>query len=203
MSLLDAGKIVATTIASMGGAVAIILTLSGWLGKVWANRIFEEDRKKHSVEIERLKSDLAIQQTRFLKHADHEFSIYNECWTLLCDLKISGDELWLNADDERLLQFADQLRATRKAVLKSALVIEDMHYVPLTRLIEEFSEYRVGKQNLLSLRRDKSGDNPYGYALMEHSIVEDNRQRKEAYDGLILQIQRSFKSKIALAKRLG
>ena len=43
MSLRDALSVAAAVIASLGGGAAIVLALSNWLGKVWANRLMEAD----------------------------------------------------------------------------------------------------------------------------------------------------------------
>lgn len=50
--------IAAAIIASIGGAGAIIIAVSSWLGKVWANRILENQKKEHQREIESFKSQL-------------------------------------------------------------------------------------------------------------------------------------------------
>jgi hypothetical protein len=36
----------------------IVLALSSWLGKVWANRILEQDRRRYAEELERVKTEL-------------------------------------------------------------------------------------------------------------------------------------------------
>jgi hypothetical protein len=51
-------NVAAAIIASVGGAGVILLALAGWLGKVWAARILEEDRAKYQSELERLKGEL-------------------------------------------------------------------------------------------------------------------------------------------------
>ncbi|PXV59972.1 hypothetical protein C8C78_1662 [Halanaerobium congolense] len=51
-------KVSFTIIGSVGGAGALILYFSNWLGKVWATKIAEEERQVHRKEIEKFKSDL-------------------------------------------------------------------------------------------------------------------------------------------------
>jgi uncharacterized membrane protein len=48
MTLEDVLKISAAILASVGGAGIIVVGLSSFLGKVWANRIMESDRAKRS-----------------------------------------------------------------------------------------------------------------------------------------------------------
>lgn len=49
---------------SVGGASIIIVGLSGWLGKVWANRLMESDRAKYQTKLTELRAQLE-------KEADH------------------------------------------------------------------------------------------------------------------------------------
>jgi hypothetical protein len=45
-------KIVLGVIGSLGGGGAIVLGLSGWLGKVWAERLMEKERHEHAKVLE-------------------------------------------------------------------------------------------------------------------------------------------------------
>ncbi|WP_029655001.1 hypothetical protein [Marinobacter daepoensis] len=56
MTWANTFQVVAAALGAVGGAAVIILGLSSWLGKVWANRILEQDRFKYSQELELLKS---------------------------------------------------------------------------------------------------------------------------------------------------
>lgn len=88
--------IAAAIIASIGGAGAIIIAVSSWLGKVWANRILENQKKEHQREIESFKSQLqeninkvnAINEKALYiskTHYDTEFGIYKEIWVKLLE----------------------------------------------------------------------------------------------------------------------
>lgn len=48
----------ASIIASLGGAGIIIFALSGWLGKVWAERVMETERAAHAARLEELRAEL-------------------------------------------------------------------------------------------------------------------------------------------------
>ncbi len=58
MTFEDVAKIVLTIIASIGGGGLLVLGLSGWLGKVWANRLMAADQANHNRELERLRAEL-------------------------------------------------------------------------------------------------------------------------------------------------
>jgi hypothetical protein len=56
MSGYDDLKVVVGVLATLGGGGAIVLGLSGWLGRVWAERMMEKERHDHA---EALESDRA------------------------------------------------------------------------------------------------------------------------------------------------
>jgi hypothetical protein len=58
MNFKDVLSIVVAVLASLGGGGAIVLALSSWLGKVWANRLMEVDKAKYARDLEALKVDL-------------------------------------------------------------------------------------------------------------------------------------------------
>ena len=50
---------ISAIIAAVGGAAALVIVLSGWLGRVIANRIAQQDRARVDAELERLRAALA------------------------------------------------------------------------------------------------------------------------------------------------
>jgi hypothetical protein len=50
MSLSEIWQTSFAILTSLGGGGAIVILLSSWLGKVWAARILEQDRKKYTIE---------------------------------------------------------------------------------------------------------------------------------------------------------
>lgn len=49
---------VGTLVTAVGGAAAVIVVLAGWLGRVWATRIAQEERARLDSEVERIKARL-------------------------------------------------------------------------------------------------------------------------------------------------
>jgi len=93
----QAFEVAGAMIFSLGGGAAIVLALSSWLGKVWANRILEKEKAEHSKEIEYYKSELnkelnhfnAIQdKALYVSKAqyDNEYKIYQEIWEKMFEL---------------------------------------------------------------------------------------------------------------------
>lgn len=58
MTFADISKIVMTLLASVGGGGAIVLLLSSYFGKIWANRLMAAERHEHQIEIEKLRAGL-------------------------------------------------------------------------------------------------------------------------------------------------
>ena len=91
MTITDAWRVALAVLASLGGGSLIVAALSSWLGKVWADRLMQRDRAKHSEELEKLRSSLEqsqrllqgeIEKTLFVTktHFETEFQIIREIW---------------------------------------------------------------------------------------------------------------------------
>lgn len=65
-------------------ATAIIISLSSWLGKVWANRILEQDKAKYKLQVDTLLQDLRTRENKELfvhqLQFEKEFEVYKELW---------------------------------------------------------------------------------------------------------------------------
>ena len=114
-------EIAGAVIISFGGAGVIILGLSNWLGKVWANKILEKEKAEHSKEIEDYKSrlELELQKYNYIndranhiskKQYEKEFQFYMEIWESLVELSNKTLNLFpisenVPADNEELKKF--------------------------------------------------------------------------------------------------
>jgi hypothetical protein len=67
-----------TVVTPFGGAAVVIIILSGFLGKVWAARILEQDRKKYAAQIEELKARLQVDTGQEIAALENELSIFKE-----------------------------------------------------------------------------------------------------------------------------
>jgi hypothetical protein len=56
-------QIATTILIALGGAGAIILSLSGYLGRIWAERLMGRERHAHERDLEALRSELAARTT--------------------------------------------------------------------------------------------------------------------------------------------
>lgn len=114
MNWTEVFAIVTSIIVSFGGASGIVLGFSSWFGKIWANKLMENEKAKHNKEIEELKAELQdnINKSSALNDKylhvsksqyDNEYRIYQEIWEVLNDLTISADSLLHNIRDEDIV----------------------------------------------------------------------------------------------------
>lgn len=59
MTITEIIEFAGAIIVSVGGAGAIIYKLSDYFGKIWADRLLEEDKQKYAKEMEALKKEYA------------------------------------------------------------------------------------------------------------------------------------------------
>jgi len=75
-------------------ATAIIISLSSWLGKVWANRILEQDKAKYKIQVDTLLEDLRTQENKELfvhqLQFEKEFEVYKQLWEKVLVLGRAG-----------------------------------------------------------------------------------------------------------------
>lgn len=228
MDFSEIVNIAFSIIATVGTSGAIILGLSNWLGKIWAERILNSDRERHqrnielfkselSSEVEILKSDLSLDVERLKAElssdverlrsvlalkleisrrlSENQFHLYNDLWSSLYDLKIVGDRLWEGADSGTVKNFARQLKKTESKVFRSSLLIENDHYERLKRLIEEFNEFKFGKEQLVRLR-DMPGSSITFRTQDIQDVITHNGSVRDKYSKLIDEIEIFFKNQM-------
>lgn len=90
---------------SLGGGGAIVFAFSSWLGKVWASRILEKEKKEHQLEISNYKSKLDLELNRINSlnekalyiskvQYDKEFEIYQDIWEKFFDCFVATLNLY-------------------------------------------------------------------------------------------------------------
>ena len=202
-------QIVGSVLFSVFSAGGIIFGLSSWLGKVWANRILEQDKANYNREIEEIKnkftreleyykSQVELYKLSLLRFSEHQFNLYNKLWLSLSELKIAGDNLWERVDENSVLEFVYKVAKAQEDLLKNALLIEESHEKELSELLEKFANYSVGKHKLIELDRQRQQNSVNWWTNFQdrYSIVQDNDATKKAYDKLLLSIKSSFRKQL-------
>lgn len=78
MALGDTFAVAAAVVTALGGGGVIVLALSSWLGKLWANRLMEHDRVEHAQHLERLRASLRAEHDDRMSRMDTALDIYKD-----------------------------------------------------------------------------------------------------------------------------
>lgn len=185
MNITEIFQVSAAVLGSVGGAAAIIFGFSTWLGKVWANRILEQDKLKYSTELEKIKNKLQNESEKrnlmFSLYFEGQFKLYNDLWVSLSELQTGVELLWAEANLKNLKNFISVLSNAKKQIRNSALLIEPNHYKEIMEVIESLENYHVGKERLINARRHIEH-------VSEHEvqeIIDQNRHNRELINDFV------------------
>lgn len=184
-------KVVIGVVASIGGVGAIIIAISNFIGKLFADRYIEKVKSSFEQKLEVYKSQLEINKSITLRYSNSQFEEYSKLWATLYDLKIVADNLWTEASEKNLINFSSQLKKTKSHIQKAGLFIEDDDYSSLMEILKYFAQYEIGKQSLIQFRRGEYADQ----GAIE-SLIENNRDKKSNYERLIMKIKSDLKKQI-------
>ena len=114
MGFQDFLKLIGAILAAIGGGGALVFALSSWLGKIWAERILNQDRHRYNVELEKVKSDYRqlvdstlerlkdeLGRSQFVHRLqfETEFNAYLELWSKVESARIAMGR-FLGAEDD-------------------------------------------------------------------------------------------------------
>lgn len=195
----DAFKIFTTTLISIGGAGVMIFGLSNWLGKVWAGRILERERKLHQKDIEKYKYELDELKTNSLRYSGKQFELYNDLWLVMCDLAETIDRVIDDTSAKNVVNFVNQLSSTKKKVKRSFLFLEKPHYTKLMDLLHELRNLQDGKVKLYSiLDKIKTKEDFKNFNGEEYrKIISENQEIIKKYNKLFKEIGYDLKSQLS------
>lgn len=191
MTVTEITQIVLGFIAALGGGGAIVLGLSNYFGQFLAKRYEEKIKSKFQNKINEYQSQLDILKQSTIRYSDKQFEYYSKLWSSLYDLKLLADDLWQQATPARLERFSRQLRSTKTEIEKASLFIEENHYKELTETIKFFSEYQIGKSDLINYRQENNFDD-YNVGQM----IANNGAKKAEFEALILAVKADLKKQI-------
>ncbi|AOS97374.1 hypothetical protein AUP74_01944 [Microbulbifer aggregans] len=199
MTFSDLMSIATAVIGSIGGSALIVIGASTWLGRVWAGRILEQDRHKYASELEHIKNQLESERSRnqfiFSLYFEGQFRIYNDLWSSLVELQHCVKSLWESASTANVQKLSKSLKEAKLQVQKSALLIEPDHYIEIINALEDFENYRVGKEKLVSIRRVSD---------IEHwqidQIIQDNLCNKDRISQFSEEILNKMRGRLRLAE---
>lgn len=206
IDMMEVFKLAGAMLASVllgGGIVAFIVKLiANWLSK----RTLDYYNNQHAKELERIKAEylealaktnheLEKAERRHYLYSQSQFELYNSLWKQLVYTKRLADELWRKADPQKLPSFADQIGQTKFVIEENMLLIEEEHYNKLVNLMEEFENFKIGKQKLVEIRQS-STDEILANIDDVSDMIRDNKDSKDRYDVLVSHIGDSFRKQI-------
>ena len=174
----------------------IILGLTWWI-KFLADKKLDNYKSSNQSDLEKSKSDLALNLDISKRYSLEQFKLYNELWISLYNSKVGGDDLWEVANIKNVKAFAQQLKKTENQIDRHSLLIEDQHYLNLKNLINDFYQFKFGKITLYELRNNNS--NNYDSQLQVDQIkevIDRNKEIKDKYSSLLVYLKEDFKRQI-------
>lgn len=86
MTATDAFQIAQAVLLALGGGAVLVILLSSWLGKIWANHLMAKEAAKYESEIEQLKARLQEQLDRSSHTYHQKIELYKQVSQPLIDL---------------------------------------------------------------------------------------------------------------------
>ena len=191
MTTTDIFKIIFGIIGTLVAVGTLVLGFIKFFGDFFANKYIEKIKANFQKEINEYTNQLEILKHTSIRFSDKQFEHYSLLWSSLSELKFLSDDLWVIANSVNLDKFSKQLTLTKKEIEKSSLFIKQEDYEELIKLIKTFSNYQIGKKDLIEYRRQQYFD-----TFEVERMKDENRQTKVNFDSLILKIKLDLKKKI-------
>jgi hypothetical protein len=161
---------------------------------------FESDlNTRTEIELAKLNNhltmELEIAKLKIGPYSEKQFELYNELWMNLIDLKYSMLELWGQASEDKFMEFSRKLDETTIKLEKSALIVEEQHYIELIGILNEFSRYQMGKRSLIDYKNEQPIAS-YDYHLVQEMIAQ-NKATKDRLLHYLPQMRNCLRNQIS------
>jgi len=136
-------------------------------------------------------------------YAKSLFEAYSNTWKSLQALRLGGDELWERASEDKLVNFANQLRVVRQIAYEGDLYFEKKDRLHLTEVLNILRSFYLGKEALIEIRSKQQIQKisrDFGEEFVEKEIaryININYQYKLEYEGILEEIRKSFRNKLS------
>lgn len=154
---------VTVILTALGGGSAIVFALSGWLGKVWAERLMARETAAHTKELESLRADLQEKSDRASHTYKLKLELYKEVSGPLVEL-VSKSQLIGELTREDMLSFETaRLNSTSLLAMFAPKAVCDEYNSVIDYIFDctdgdavwSFSEFRARAYRLLThIRQD-------------------------------------------------
>jgi hypothetical protein len=173
-------EIAGAIIVSIGGAGVLLVMLSSWLGKVWAERILAQDRERFrresEAELAHIRAQIDLVQHRSRQEYLDKLAIYRSVVDMVASMVVSLDQISVGrglTEEQRVDFQTKRLRAYGYAAMIAPQRVMDCFDALIEHLLyvfegaEEYDFFRVRRlavEMLNAIREDVAGDkSPIAY----------------------------------------
>lgn len=158
-------EIAGAILLSLGAGGAIVLALSSWLGKVWAERLMAKETARHTHELEKLRSTLQIQTDQSAQTYKQKIDLYKEVGAPLIELLVKTSNIGSITVEDMLAFEKCRLNTTALLAMFAPIAVFNEYNKMIDYILNcaegkdawSFEEFRVRALNFLSLVRADIG----------------------------------------------
>jgi hypothetical protein len=145
-------------------------------------------------QLEFFRSQLNLPSTHSNHYFKAKFQSYWDIWRKLQLLRLAGDDLWNEVNEDNILAFTERLREISGKVEESAIFFDEEDYVALKNILQDFASFRLGKIRLWKIRSQED----FRFVFMDDAVdqIEHNRDCKSRYETLLNKIRVSFRGRL-------
>lgn len=148
---------------------------------------------------------IGLENIRANRYANAQFEAYSNVWKSLQSLRLAGDDLWVKANMETFLKFAEQMRQTLTMAREGEIFFDERDRMDLLAILDEFGMFRVGKLRLIEIRSNHDFEEFKRDLAVEEKRtlkrivdqVKENYESKIKYETLLEKIRISFKKRLS------
>lgn len=126
MTVTEIFEVAGAMILALGGGSAIVIVLSGWLGKVWADRLMAQQTARHQSDLETLRAQLKAELNRTGKTFHEKIQLYKEVSGPIVELIAQAQSQELTGEDLKGFE-RNRLKTTALLALFAPISVFDAY----------------------------------------------------------------------------
>jgi hypothetical protein len=183
ITIVDILGIATAILGSLGGATLILFAFSNWLGKLWAGRLMEDEKAKHSRDLEALRNRFLQDTEKYktaLKKSEFIFQKEYEAASALVALAREirptyshPDMDWHDACDDIALRFEEIEKAFESYLRKHGAVLTEQIRELIGKCIGLASDgaFHVDGPDNVSSEANQSANNLYDTLMTAEKLL--------------------------------
>lgn len=158
-------EVAGAILLSLGTGGAIVLALSSWLGRVWAERLMAKETAKHNHQLEQLRSSLQVQADQSAQTYKQKIELYKEVGAPLIDLLVKTQNIGSITIEDMWAFEKNRLNTTALLAMFAPTAVFDEYNCMIDYVyncaeekeVWSFGEFRIRALKFLSLVRADIG----------------------------------------------